>query len=303
MSAPATRPSRWRRVARYAWMALVLAAVVVVLADRWDEIRPELAGARLPWLGLSGALALAGVGCSSLVWRALLAGVGARLPLAAGVRVFFVGQLGKYLPGSVWPVLAQTELGRDHQVPARASVAAVVLFLWTHLLTGAAVALATLAAAGVLPLATALLALPALGLLAPGLLGRALALALRLTRREPLAALPDRGALARAVAAAAVMWALYGLHLATVVAALDHRTGVLLGAGSFAAAWCAGFLFVIAPAGAGVREAVMTGLLATVLPAGAAIAATLLSRLLVTAADVAWGVAGLGLGRRAAPKP
>lgn len=298
MSAPVRPPSRWRLATRYAWLALVIVVVALVLADRWDEVRPELAGARLGWLGLSSVLALGGVGCSSLVWRVLLGGLGARLPAAAGVRVFFVGQLGKYLPGSVWPVLAQAELGRDHQVPTRASVAAVMLFLWVHLLTGAAVAAGALALAGAVPPATVVLVVPALALLAPGLLGRALALALRLARRQPLAALPGRGALVRAVGAAAVMWVLYGMHLGTVVAALDHRAGLLLVTGTFAAAWCAGFVFVIAPAGAGVREVAMAGLLAVGLPAGAAIAVTLLSRLLVTAADVAWAAVGLGLGRR-----
>lgn len=302
MSRPPPPPSGRRRLVRYAWLVLVLVVVAAVLADRWDEVRPELVGARLTWLAASAAAALAGVGCSGLLWRALLAGLGATLPPLAAIRVFFVGQLGKYLPGSVWPAVAQAELGRDHHVPARASVAAVVLFLWTHLLTGVAVAAAALAAAGAAPPATALLALPALGLLAPGLLGRALSLALRLARRAPLAALPDRAAMLRAAAWAAVMWGLYGLHLATVLAALDGRAGLLLATGAFAAAWCAGFAFVIAPAGAGVREAAMAGLLAVALPPGAAIAVTLLSRLLVTVADVAWGLAGLSLRPRPASR-
>ena len=29
----------------------------------------------------------------------------------AAARIMFIGQLGKYLPGSVWPILAQMELG------------------------------------------------------------------------------------------------------------------------------------------------------------------------------------------------
>ena len=32
----------------------------------------------------------------------LLAGFGSRPPLRGASQVFFVGQLGKYLPGSVW---------------------------------------------------------------------------------------------------------------------------------------------------------------------------------------------------------
>ena len=44
---------------------------------------------------------------------ATCASSGSPLPLAVARRVFLLAQLGKYLPGSVWPVLAQTELGRD----------------------------------------------------------------------------------------------------------------------------------------------------------------------------------------------
>lgn len=302
MNGPARHAPRWRTALRYAWLVLVVLAVALVLLDRWDEVGPELQGAHAGWLAVSGLLALAGVGCSGGIWRALLAGLGSRLPLAGAVRVFFVGQLGKYLPGSVWPVLVQAELGRDYEVPPRASVSAVVLFLWTHLLTGAAVAAVALALAGAAPAPVALLAVPALLLLAPGLLGHVLTRVLRLAGREPLPALPGRASIMVAGCWAAAMWLAYGLHLAAVVAALGHPADLPLATGAFAAAWCAGFAFVIAPAGAGVREAVMTALLVPAVGPGAAIAATLLSRLLVTVADVAWGLAGLSSRRRPASR-
>jgi glycosyltransferase 2 family protein len=56
--------------------------------------------------------------------------------------VLFLGQLGKYLHGSVWPVMAQMELDRDYQVPERASGAAVGVFLLVVVGTGLAVAAA-----------------------------------------------------------------------------------------------------------------------------------------------------------------
>ncbi len=44
----------------------------------------------------------------------LLNDLGSPLPPAGSLRVFFLGQLGKYVPGSVWPAVAQMELGRDY---------------------------------------------------------------------------------------------------------------------------------------------------------------------------------------------
>ena len=293
-----TPPPRWRRVLRVLWLGLVVVVVAGVLVDRWDEVAGSLADARPGWLVVSALLALAGVGASGAMWRTLLAGLGSPLPLAAGARVFFVGQLGKYLPGSIWPLLAQTELARDHSVPARASFAAVALFMWTHLLTGAAVAAVGLSASGVVPWPVALLALPAVALLAPRLLSAVLSGGLRMVRREPLAATPGGRAMTAAGAWALLMWGCYGLHLMVAATAIGAGAPAALAAGTFAAAWCAGFLFVIAPAGVGVREAVMAGLLLPAMPAGPALAATLVSRLFVTVADVAWGLAGLGVTRR-----
>ena len=39
------------------------------------------------------------VAMSFLIWRGTLAALGSRLPVRTGARLFFVGQLGKYLPG------------------------------------------------------------------------------------------------------------------------------------------------------------------------------------------------------------
>ena len=84
-----------------------------------------------------------------LAWRALLADLGSPLPLPAAIRVMFVGQLGKYVPGAVWAVAAQVELARDYDVPRRRSATASLVGMATTLVVG-------LVAAGVtLPLTSA----------------------------------------------------------------------------------------------------------------------------------------------------
>ena len=57
-------------------------------------------------------------------WQSLLAGLGSPLRTTTAGRIFFIGQLGKYIPGSVWPVLTQMELGARAKVPRRAVGAA-----------------------------------------------------------------------------------------------------------------------------------------------------------------------------------
>ena len=85
---------------------------------------------------LSGVFVLLGLIASMLGWRALLIAVGHRLPVLTSARLYFLTQIGKYLPGSVWPVVAQMELGREEGVPAAQSGVAAALNLLVGIVTG-----------------------------------------------------------------------------------------------------------------------------------------------------------------------
>lgn len=294
---PQCGPVSWRRLLRVAYLLAVAVAFVAAVASRRAELAEHLG--RTDPLPVAGAVVagLAGVGISALVWRRMLAGVGARLPGSAVVRVFFLAQVGKYLPGSVWPVLAQAEMGADHGVPRRSAVAAQTLFMWVHLITGAVLGIPTLAATGTLPLWTALAAPALVLLLLPGPLGTTIDWLLRRLRRAPLPVRPTLTDMAVATGWALVMWACYGLHTHWLVDAFEvPAPGILplvVATGAFAAAWSAGFVFLIAPAGAGAREVVLIAALGAVTAPETAFTVALLSRLVLTLADGAW--AGVGL--------
>ncbi|MCW2613764.1 MAG: hypothetical protein JWN08_758, partial [Frankiales bacterium] len=243
-----------------------------------------------------------GLLASAMVWRSLLADLGTRLPLRPALHVFFLGQLGKYVPGSVFAIAAQMELGKAHGAPRSRVGTASLVFM------GVLVAAGLLTAAVVLPLtspdalddyAWVLVALPVgLALLSPPVLSRLVALLLRVLRRDPLERpLSWRGSGA-ALGWALVMWAAYGVHLWLLVRTQDTSEGpdlLLLSVGAYALAWTAGFLFVVAPAGAGVREAALVVALAPVLDRGPALALAVLSRVLMTLGDLGWGAVGAAL--------
>jgi hypothetical protein len=91
----------WRSAIRALVLLAVLAVVAVVLVDRWQEVRPVLAWLTLPTVALAMVAVLGGLFCSLLGWRAALAGLGSPLPLGGAMQVYLLGQLGKYVPGSV----------------------------------------------------------------------------------------------------------------------------------------------------------------------------------------------------------
>ena len=92
------------------------------LAGQWSEVVDRAAPTRSP-LVLAGSLGpRAGRGVHELPAVARHA-CDARLAArrcGPAARLFFVTQLGKYLPGAVWPVLAQMRIGREHGDPAAA---------------------------------------------------------------------------------------------------------------------------------------------------------------------------------------
>lgn len=286
---PTRRRVLARRVLRVAWLLVLFAGLALALRARWAEVRGELAtlhGAPLWW---SVAVGLAGVGASAGIWHQMLLGIGERLSLRVSLRIFFVGQIGKYLPGAVWPAVTQAALAREHGVPPRATVTAVTLFLWAHLVTGTALAVPVLVFDGNLP-TVALLALPALvALLTPRLLNTTLQAILRLARRQPLRRLPDGRHLLGACGWALAMWVCYGVHLQLLTVAVGAPVGVVTGTGVFAAAWVVGFVLLIAPAGVGPREGAIVALLP--LSAGAGLVVALASRLVMSVADAVWAVA------------
>lgn len=295
---------------RVAFLLLALLLLLLALRDNGDEAfaatRDIGAGSTAASLGA----VLVGLLASALVWRALLADLGTRLPLRPALHVFFLGQLGKYVPGSVFAIAAQMELGRTQGAPRSRVGAASLLFMGVLVATGLLVASVTL------PLTSpdalrdygwVLVVLP-LGLLAltPAVLTRLVGLLLRVLRREPL----ERRLSARGVGAASgwalVMWAAYGAHLWLLVRPQDvegRADLLLLSLGAYALAWTAGFLFVVAPAGAGVRELALLAALAPVLDGPAALAVAVLSRVLMTLADLIWGAVGALLRPRNGHRP
>lgn len=292
-------------VVRVAFIAAAVGLLLYALVSQWGSIHRALG--RMGPLAVIGSLgaALVGLFLSALCFRSLLIELGSRLPLLAALRVFFLAQVGKYLPGSVWPLLAQVELSRDLGVPRQRSATAGLLFLGLNPLTGLIVAGATL------PLVSpdaarhylwALAIVPVgLAILHPKVLNPALRQAFRLIRRPPLERPLRAAGLARSAGWLFVMWLFYGLSVLALAAPLGIRGGqsFLICTGAYALAWSAGFIVVIAPAGLGVRDAALVLTLSPVMSVSAATAVAAVSRVVQTVGDGLWAAAAGGLHARA----
>lgn len=273
---------------------VAVGALVAATVSQWSRVEDTIAAVSLAGLALGAVAMVAATYCSMLAWRAVLADLGSPLSLKDAGGIFFLGQLGKYLPGSLWSVAAQMQLGREKGVPRKRSGVAALLVIVMGLTAAGLVAAATLPWVAELSGYRYVLLLPALGLvvLHPAVFRRMTTAALRLLRREPL----DRGlsgpGVARALCWSVAQWAAYGVGVWAVARDLPGApSGLLaLGTGAYALAWSAGFLVLLAPAGAGVREGALVLLLAPAYGSGTALGIALLARLLATVGDLVWGM-------------
>ena len=305
---PLPRPPSTRRRALSALLLLVLvAAFGFALAGRWDDVVRRLRDQDAGVLLGAFALALVAVVMSFLLWRGVLSALGSPVAPVAGARIFFLAQLGKYLPGSVWPVVVQMRLGQEAGIPRTRSGLAFVLTLGLSLVWGLIVGLLALPAlltGGDAHLGWLALLLPLVAvLLVPRVVNAVLDRMLRVLRRPGL----EQPLAGRAIAAASawtlVFWLVFGLHVWVLAVGLDADPLVALpvAIGGFALAFSVGPLLVVLPAGAGVREAVLVVLLATVLDTAEATAVALTSRALLIATDGLLALVGLALPRLLPP--
>ncbi|WNB86328.1 lysylphosphatidylglycerol synthase domain-containing protein [Cellulomonas sp. ATA003] len=251
---------------------------------------------------------LAALCLNMLSWRAAMAAVGGGLRVRPAARAFFLSQLGKYVPGSVWPVVAQMELTRDSGISRARSATGALVGMAVGVVTSGAFACALL----VLPDAEVrrtywwlLLGVPlAATVLVPSVLSRLLAVVARAARRAtPVTDLRGRD-LVRSAAWSSGMWMCFGFQAWLIARDLDGAgaVGYWLATGAFALAWVVGFVVVLAPAGLGAREAALVLALSGTLDPADALALAIISRVVTTLGDGLVAAGALVFARRG-PRP
>lgn len=278
---------------------------------------------RVELLVPAGLLYLAAHFCWATFWVRLLHGQGIRVSWFAGLRAYYVSQLGKYFPVKGWVVVMRVGMLRHdaHAHPIPVAVTAVYETLCS-MAAGALVGVLLLPYLGVLPVevsgqTSALVAVAAL----PVALGVLNKLAARVVAKRrgpharPLPA-PSVVLLAQGLVHGAVGHCLLGLSLGlTVAAVVPDAAGITTtypaDLGANAVSYVGGFLVFVAPGGLGAREFVLAtalaprfaGALGAADAAALGVVIALLLRLVWTAAEVLLAVPLYFVHPPAAPIP
>lgn len=282
-----------RRVVGVALLALVAVFAGVALKRNWEAVRADLG--LLAWwdYAASGAAAAGGLLLLWATWTAVLHGLGTELPGHDSRTIYFAAQLGKYVPGSVWPAVIQARLGRRNGVTATTMVISYALWMGILCAVGAIVSALVLTNGDIeIPtwavVAAVVVALAALPLLLHDRgLPQLITWALRRRGRTDEPVRLTNSAARRATALSGATWLVFGLHAWFLARPLGAGAGELpLVIGAFSLAFVAGIVAVPLPAGAGLREAILVLTLGVTIGAPAAITVALMSRLTMIVVEV-----------------
>ncbi|XVX19309.1 lysylphosphatidylglycerol synthase domain-containing protein [Actinomycetota bacterium] len=303
MHTPRTTRQQVIRALQVLLLLLTIAAVGWALARNGEQAWADVKRADPLTMAIATAMSVLAPIFTMLGWRVLLADLGSKLRPSDAASVFFVGQLGKYLPGSVWSVVAQAEMAAALHVPRRRTAAVGIISLVMSVLTGVVVGLPALplllrrTEPAAIWVSLGLIVPIAVVLLYPPLLNWALATALRILRRDPMEHALSFTGIALTTMWFLLAWLAAGCQLLVLSEAvggdsLEVRHLLLVGICGFALASAIGMFSFILPAGLGMREGMLLLLLAPAMGVTTATVIAVLSRFTSTIADIAVALGG-----------
>ncbi len=301
---------------RYLLMALAFIPLARVVVQEWDQIGQSFL--HLHWISLGWALILLFLimPLMAFISWVSLHYLGVKLPIAKVLRIYFLSQVPKYLPGGIWAFpgrMLAYQMAGVHRALAMISVfrEVAVLFLGAVIVGWGGLFLGSNSIGRTLPEGLKIAVI--LGVIFCAVI---IALSQLLSVWQWLWSLPERVPFLKrvferwsflspavmteaerrrvfnlhwlpvALACSVLFWLALGLPFRQLILAVDPAIQTLSGlqavfqsASLFALAWSVGFAIVFVPAGMGVRESVLVVLLSQVVASGDAASAALLSRL------------------------
>jgi uncharacterized membrane protein YbhN (UPF0104 family) len=260
------------RAAKVLIVVLLLWFVRRTLTDAWNKLDEYPWHPHFGWLVLSGLAYLLGLLPAALFWYRVLRVMGQRPRLGETIRAYYIGHLGKYVPGKALVIILRAGLIRSHRVDTAVAAASVFVETLTLMAVGAFWAAAILA---VRFREQRLLLLIAIGLmLASGLptvpvVFRHLARLAGVGRSDPTTSDKlhrlGRGTLALGWVLMSISWGILALSLWLVLKGIGVEDATLVAdfplyTAAVSLAMVAGFVSFI-PGGAFVRELVLGALM------------------------------------------
>jgi|GEM_PF-4714169 len=278
----------------------ILIPIIYTIYKHWLNVRDTLLMANWQLVITGLLLLIVAQPLMALISWVILRSLEQFFPYIRIFTLYFVSQAAKYLPGGIWAfpgrVVAYQVLGVERSASLVSMVREVgILFIGAAIMGSAGVLgglmvsdwvrLSIIVGLAICILAILLVQLP--------VFWRYMARfryfkESGLQQGETYAAHYGFAWFPVALLVSLLFWAITGLAFREMAIGVSARVAGMSwfqAASIFALAWCAGFVIVIAPAGIGVRETVLSALLVAYMPVGEALSVALVARLWWTLAE------------------
>ncbi|MEI6199266.1 MAG: lysylphosphatidylglycerol synthase domain-containing protein [Actinomycetota bacterium] len=265
-----------------------VAFVAKTLVSKWDEVSNAFSQVDAINLVLSLLLGLAAMTSIGWIWVAMIIARSHNVRHRNAMSWYFTGQLGKYVPGGIWPIVGRAELAVRNGIPRRDAYASTGLSLvTTYAAAVVAIGIGAASTSGHRLIAV----LIALGLITvyiafaqPSLRTVIIRIASRVS--SSASSLTDPKRLARLTLMHVPAWLLMSLSTSVTATAFGAHIGIADMLFITTTSWLAGFVVVGVPGGIGVREAVFTSLAGGIIGTPMAVSLALMSRVVFIAVDL-----------------
>lgn len=279
------------RISSLLGIAIGVAGVAFVartLVSKWDEVNKAFSQVDAINLVLSLLLGLAAMTSIGWIWVTMIIARSHNVRHRNAMAWYFTGQLGKYVPGGIWPIVGRAELAVRNGIPRRDAYASTGLSLVT---TYAAAVVAIAIGAASTSDHRLIAVLIAFGLVTayvafaqPSLRSVIIRIASRVT--SSASSLTDPKRVVRLTVLHVPAWLLMSLSTSVTATAFGAHIGIADMLFITTTSWLAGFVVVGVPGGIGVREAVFTSLAGGIIGTPMAVSLALMSRVVFIAVDL-----------------
>jgi hypothetical protein len=298
------RSNRLKRALGYGVVALILFFMGRALYLNWQSLQGYEWQINYPLLALAVLAATATLSLYVWQWRFTVLRLGTSISYSQAFRIWFLANLGRYVPGKVWQFVGWFYLSEQAGIGRVQTLTSLAVNLGLQTLTGLGLGVAVLVITRGGELRTRfwpLLLLIPLGAVAlqPRIMEAVLNWGLKRLHREPVILGLRARDMAFFTLAHILCWVAYGVAFYLFVCSVHPvpLSELLVLGASYAAAWVIGFLSFLTPGGIGIREGVLAYLLGFWLPVPIAIVVGLLSRIWVMAGELI----GTGIAWRIGP--
>jgi len=265
-----------------------VAFVIKTLVSKWDEVSNAFSQVDAINLVLSLLLGLAAMTSIGWIWVTMIVARSHNVRHRNAMSWYFTGQLGKYVPGGIWPIVGRAELAVRNGIPRLDAYASTGLSLvTTYAAAVVAIAIGAASTSGHRLVAV----LIALGLVTayiafsqPSLRAVIIRIASRIS--SSASSLTDPKRVVRLTVLHVPAWILMSLSTSVTATAFGAHIGIADMLFITTTSWLAGFVVVGVPGGIGVREAVFTSLAGGIIGTPMAVSLALMSRVVFIAVDL-----------------